>query len=162
MQIERGAAALVVLRGDDAVVEPQILRPRGFQRLGQRIEALGDGGSSCGARPRQPHLVARALEFGETGGEPGERVEHPPEQHVEEADHRKVEHKRHCRERHRVFPHLRDLVLGLAHDLDRADRRAADDHRHVAALDRRRNQRRKPGRRRLPLVAAQRVGAPTR
>ena len=35
-----------------------------------------------------------------------------------------------------------------------ADRLAVDDHRHVAALDRRRDQRREPGRRGGAIVAA--------
>ena len=44
MQFERGAAALVVLRGDQPLVQPQVLGARRFQRFGERIEAIGDGG----------------------------------------------------------------------------------------------------------------------
>ena len=44
VQLERGAPPLVVLRGDQPVVEPLVLGARGVERLRQRIETVGDGG----------------------------------------------------------------------------------------------------------------------
>ena len=44
MQVERGAPALVVLRGDQAPVEALIFARATLERLRQRIEPVGDGG----------------------------------------------------------------------------------------------------------------------
>ena len=44
MQFERGAAALVVLRGDEPLIEPLFLRARCLERLRESVETLGDGG----------------------------------------------------------------------------------------------------------------------
>ena len=54
VQLERGAAPLVVLRGDQPMVEPLVLGARGIQRLRERIEAVGDGGElrACGRGSR--------------------------------------------------------------------------------------------------------------
>ena len=157
VQLHGGAPALVVLRGDQPLAQAQVLGARRFERLGERIEPIDQVGELLRLRSRQPHLVVPALEIGETLRELAERIEHAAEQEIQEGDHRDVEHQRGAAERQRVVPDLGDLVLRLGDDLDRADRLAIDDHRHDAALDRRRDQRGEP--RRHVHVGAQSVGA---
>mgnify|MGYP003694585413 CR=1 FL=1 len=86
------------------MVELLVLAAGGIQRLRERIEAVGDGGKLLRAGPRQPHPVIALLEIGEAAGDAGERVEHPPEQEIENGDDRDVHDQRHRAERDGVAP----------------------------------------------------------
>ena len=144
MQFERGAAPLVVLGRDQPMVELLVLAAGGVQRLRERIEAVGDGGKLLRAGSWQPYPIVALLEVGEAAGDAGERIEHPSEQDIENGNDGDVHDQRHRAERDGIAPDLRDLVARLRHDLDRADARPIDHHRHVAACDRRGDQRCKP------------------
>ncbi len=146
VQLERSASPLVVLRRDQPMVELFVLGARGLERLRQRVESIGDGGELLCLRSRQPHPVIVMLEVGEAAGNPGERIEHPPEENIENADDGNVHAERNGPERDRVAPHFGDLVVRLGYDLDRADARPVDDDRHVTACDRGGDQRREPRR----------------
>ena len=61
-----------------------------------------------------------------------------------------------------VLPDFGDLIARFGDDFDQAYPLAIDDHRHIAALDGWRDQRRKPPRRSRPFVWAQLTGAARR
>lgn len=145
VQLHGGAATFVVLRGDQPLVQSQILGAGGVERLRQRVEALGDGGKLLRRRPRQPHPVIALLQIGKAAAHAGERIEHPSEQEIQQDDDGDVHDQRHRAERNGVLPYLRDLVVRLSHDLHRADPLAVDDHRDVTARCPRSDERREPG-----------------
>src|ERR1700724_2783715 len=70
----------------------------------------------------------------------GPSATNPPEQEIEHPDHRDVDKQCHHGERDGVAPGLCDLVARLRQNLDRADALAVDNHGHIAARDRRRDQ----------------------
>ena len=110
MQLQGGAPPLVVLRGDQPLVQSQVLGARRVERLRERIEPVGDRGELLRLRPRQPHLVVAPLEIGEAAREPGERIEHASEQKIEDRDDRDVDRNAERRRGQGVSPDLGDLV----------------------------------------------------
>ena len=102
MQLHRGVPPLVVLCGDQPLIQSQVLGARRFQRFGERVEPVGNARELLRLRVRQPHLVVPALEVGEALREAGERTEHASEQKVQDDDDRDVEHHAGGAERDRV------------------------------------------------------------
>ena len=87
------------------------------------------------------------FEIGEAARQPGERRERAPKQQIERSDDRYTDRKRDPSKCNCVLPNLCNLVAWLADDNDGTDLPAVGGHGDDVTLDRRGDERLKPGRR---------------
>ena len=69
MQLVGDLAPLLLLHGDQLPIQPAVLLPRHFERLGERVEAVGDDGKLLHLRRSQPRGVVTVLELEHAAGE---------------------------------------------------------------------------------------------
>ncbi len=132
VQFECGAAPLVVLRGDQPLVQPQVLGPRRLERFGQRVEAVGDGGKFTRQRPRQSYPNLRCSRSARPPATAVSGSSTRPNSTYSIAMTATLTSQRHPDKCNGVLPDLCDLVARLGDDLYGSDALAVDDDRHVA------------------------------
>src|ERR1700743_3066044 len=88
MQVPSGASSLVVLRGDQASIEPEVLGPRILERTGQCIETISDCRELTYLGTGEAHLVIAVLKTLESASERNERIKHAPENEIQYSDHK--------------------------------------------------------------------------
>ena len=118
MKFQCDVPPFIVLNRDQSMVEPFIFGAHRLERLCERIEAMRDGGQFRDLWRRQADVVVSALQVGQSAGQPRDRIEHPAEQHIKNADDGGV--KRQCdRGKSReMLPSLRDFIPRLAGNED--------------------------------------------
>ncbi len=153
VQLVGDLAALLFLHRDQLPVEPAIFLPRHIERLGQRVEAIGDDGELLHLRRLKARGIMAILEFQHAAREIGERIEQAAEHDIEHAENDGIEHEPDDGKRIEILPGLGDLVGRLADDHDWV-RVLRGDHAHGTANELRPNQGREPARRLRRFVVA--------
>src|SRR5215471_7408970 len=136
MQLQRGAPSLVVLGGDNAPIEREVLGADVIERTCERVEAIDDGGEFQYLRTREPHLVVALLQSSQPCAEGCERVEQATEHPMEYPNHRQHGHDGDRRKCDGVLPDFGDFVAWLADNLHGADGSIVNDDRYDVSLDR--------------------------